>query len=104
MVFLYFFSDSIRIGDKAYIINEEILYASDSDEDQIETMKIGIPKMSKFSFNYEDSDYISSSEEEESREATPIQDDTNRKKLNQIFYQNHIITLFFFSYSLSFLK
>lgn len=63
---------------------------SDSeDEDRLEPVKTGIPKMMKLPLTYDDeSDYNSTSEEEgESRQGSPIPDDANSNLV-------YIVTIF----------
>ena len=48
--------------------------------------KIAAPKMMKLPLNQEESDYYSSSDEDESRAVSPIQDDTNSKLISSFLF------------------
>ncbi|XP_075158274.1 eukaryotic translation initiation factor 2B subunit epsilon [Haematobia irritans] len=71
-----------KIGDKAYIIvahdNETATSEDeDNDDDDILQVKQIVPKMMRLPIKYEESDYSSSSDEDESRPCSPMPDDTN---------------------------
>lgn len=79
--FLFYLLDSYskQLDNKAYIINDKTHQRtiSENDEDNMRPTKIVAPKMMKLPLNQEESDYYSSSDEDESRACSPIQDDTN---------------------------
>ncbi|XP_037936490.1 translation initiation factor eIF-2B subunit epsilon [Teleopsis dalmanni] len=70
-----------KLGDKAFIIDdihqESNANCSDSEDEDILPQLYGTAKMAKLPLVYAESDYTSSSEEEESQRGSPLPDDTN---------------------------
>lgn len=68
-----------KISDKAFIIHDKAneATASEDEEEHVLPVKIAAPKMTKLPIHHEESDYSSSSDEEESRSCSPLPDDTN---------------------------
>lgn len=68
--------NSQKIGSDAFIIVDETeeAYSSDSDDEEIVPERYGIPKMSELPYSHFESDYESSTEDEDSREDTPPPD------------------------------
>jgi len=68
-----------KICDKAYVIDESkgTQQSEDSEDEDYELSNLGVLKMMKISMTFDDSDYNSSSDEEESRLLSPVLDDTN---------------------------
>ncbi|XP_054730503.1 translation initiation factor eIF-2B subunit epsilon [Anastrepha obliqua] len=70
-----------KLGDHSYIVDDKqdsiIGCASDSEDDALPAAAIGIPKVTKLPTTCDDSDYTSSSDDDESRAVTPLIDDTN---------------------------
>ncbi|XP_039961225.1 translation initiation factor eIF-2B subunit epsilon [Bactrocera tryoni] len=70
-----------KLGEQAFIIDDkqdtQSTYASDSEDDVPPTTATGIPKVAKLPPICDESDYTSSSDEDESRAVTPLVDDTN---------------------------
>lgn len=81
-------STSKQLGDKAFILNDKTHQRtlSENDEDNIRLTKVAAPKMMKLPLNQEESDYYSSSDEDESRAVSPIQDDTNSKFISSFLF------------------
>ncbi|XP_073833773.1 eukaryotic translation initiation factor 2B subunit epsilon [Musca autumnalis] len=73
--------DIKKLGDKAFIItaSDRNLATSEDEDDDEEDLPEGkvVPKMMKLPLTYEESDYCSSSDEDESRPCSPMPDDTN---------------------------
>lgn len=73
-----------KLGEQAFIIDDkqdtQSTYASDSEDDLLPTTATGIPKVAKLPPICDESDYTSSSDEDESRAVTPLVDDTNSKR------------------------
>ena len=85
-------SSSKQLGNKAFIINDKTHQRtiSENDEDNMRPTKIAAPKMMKLPLNQEESDYYSSSDEDESRAVSPIQDDTNSKLISSFFFTKYV--------------
>ncbi|XP_036318053.1 translation initiation factor eIF-2B subunit epsilon-like isoform X1 [Rhagoletis pomonella] len=70
-----------KLGEKAFIIEDkqdtQPTYTSDSEDDALPAAATGIPKVSKVPTTCDESDYTSSSDDDESRSVTPLVDDTN---------------------------
>ncbi|KNC34651.1 hypothetical protein FF38_10276 [Lucilia cuprina] len=69
-----------KLGDKAFIIDDKVdnRTISENDDDRdIFTVKTVAPKMMKLPLYQEESDYFSSSDEEDSQPCSPLPDDTN---------------------------
>ncbi|XP_013112236.2 translation initiation factor eIF-2B subunit epsilon [Stomoxys calcitrans] len=70
-----------KLGDKAFLITQQDndVVAAFEDEDNDDILQIGktVPKMMRLPIKYEESDYSSSSDEDESRPCSPLPDDTN---------------------------
>lgn len=58
------------------------MVASEDEDDEVLPASKIVPKMMRLPITFEDSDYSSSSDEEESRPCSPMPDDTNSKLLN----------------------
>lgn len=87
-MFLYYIilTDDLveKLCDQAFIIDDKqdtpSTYASDSEDDLLPSTTTGIPKVAKLPPVCDDSDYTSSSDDDESRAVTPLVDDTNSKR------------------------
>lgn len=76
---------SIRLGDKAFTIpDEEDANEPDSDEEDA-VLLTGIVRMSGLECHYASSVYSSSSCDVESRDGSPIPEDSNSKCRKKIF-------------------
>lgn len=69
---------SLRLGAHAFTIPDEEPAEPDSDDDDTE-LPSGIPRMVALDCRYPSSVYSSSSDEYESRNASPIPEDSNSK-------------------------
>uniref|UniRef100_W8ANJ4 Translation initiation factor eIF-2B subunit epsilon n=1 Tax=Ceratitis capitata TaxID=7213 RepID=W8ANJ4_CERCA len=73
-----------KLGEHAFIIDDkqetQSTYASDSEDEVLPTAATGIPKVARVPTICEESDYTSSSDEDESRAVSPLVDDTNSKR------------------------
>ncbi|XP_058988077.1 translation initiation factor eIF-2B subunit epsilon-like [Musca domestica] len=72
--------DIKKLSDKAFIIthsDRNVVNSEDEDDDEVLQEGNIVPKMMKLPISYEESDYCSSSDEDESRACSPMPDDTN---------------------------
>lgn len=70
-------TDVQQLGDKAFVIPDDEEADADSDDDEETERPAGIVRMSAIAYNYASSTYSSSSEDSDSRCASPVQEDSN---------------------------